>query len=124
MKQRYLIDSRIFMDHLCGQTKATAWLIKLKDGEAVITPRARAEILITSDKKHQEKIQLMLDQYPCIPFDKMCSDKAHTLWKEKGWSLDDAFHVALAHEKQLIFVTNKHKGFRNSKDKHVFILKS
>ena len=122
MKQRYLIDSRVFMDHLCGQKKATKWLIALKDGEGSITARARSEVLVASDIKHREQIKLLLDQYHCISFEKSSSDEAADLCLSHNWSMDDAIQVSLAEKNRLTFVTNNHSGFNKAKGRDILIL--
>lgn len=122
MKQRYLIDSRIIIDHLCGRKKTTKWLIALKDGEAAITAQSRCEILVAVEKKHQQQIKLLLDQYSCVSFSKSCSDDAAELCRKNKWNMEDAIQVALANKNRLTFVTNEHKGFKKTKGYDILVL--
>jgi predicted nucleic acid-binding protein len=122
MKKRYLIDSRIFIDHLCGRKKATQWLMALKDGEAAISSRSRSEILIVGKEEDENTLHLMLDQYPCLPESQRSSDRAAALFRLKKIDLHDACQISLAEENQLIYVTNQHKGLKNRKDKNLLIL--
>jgi len=119
VKQRYLVDSVILIDHLNGDLRATKWLAALGDDEAFISPITRAEVLAGATEPERPDILAMLDDYACLSITAATADSAANLRQQYRWKLPDAFQAALATEHNLIFATRNTKDFVEAK--HPFV---
>lgn len=111
MKTKYLVDTVIIIDHLNGITKATDWLVKNSEGNAVISVITRAKVLSGAEENEKSSISSLLDKFECLSITKEISDYAAELRQKRGWKLPDAFQAALAKKNNLLLVTRNTKDF-------------
>lgn len=111
MKTKYLVDTVIIIDHLNGIKKATDWLVKNSEGNAVISVITRAEVLSGAEENEKSSISSLLDKFECLSITKEISDIAAELHQKKGWKLPDALQAALAKKNNLLLVTRNTKDF-------------
>ncbi|MBM3310663.1 MAG: type II toxin-antitoxin system VapC family toxin [Candidatus Aminicenantes bacterium] len=120
MKPVHLLDSAILIDHLRGFVSATAWLGRLRPGEAVISVITRAEVLSGGTPDETAAAYELCEQFDCLPLTKGIADRAAELRRTRRWRLPDAFQAALALEHDLSLATRNIKDF--SKDRDPFVL--
>jgi len=120
VKEAYLLDSVILIDHLRGVAPATRWLKKLREGEAVLSAITRAEVLCGGTEEEASAAFMLCGQFKCLPLTADDATKAAELRKENGWRLPDAFQAAAAIRNGLKLVTRDIRAF--GAEKHAFIL--
>lgn len=111
MKTKYLVDTVIIIDHLNGIKKATDWLVKNSEGNAVISVITRAEVLSGAEENEKSSISSLLDKFECLSITKEISDIAAELRQKNGWKLPDALQAALTKKNNLLLVTRNTKDF-------------
>jgi len=121
MKPAYLLDSVILIDHLRGIEEATNWLLKLLDGEAVLSVITRAEVLSFGTDEEVASAQELCDEFECLPLTKDDATSAATLRRKQGWKLPDAFQAAAALRAGLKLVTRDAGDFNRKKHPFVYI---
>jgi len=112
MKQSFLIDTVILIDHLNGISQATSWLASHTAEVATISVITRAEVLTGTPDEELAATRLLLGRYPCLSIGPETADLAARLRREHRWKLPDALQAALALQHGLSLVT------RNTKDFH------
>ena len=109
MKERYLIDSVILIDHLNGIAKATKWLSRNQD--SFISVITRAEILAGAKAGEVHNIKMLLESFTCLPIHSETADEAAELRKKYKLKLPDAFQAALAKLNGVELATRNTKDF-------------
>ena len=121
MKPAYLLDSAILIDHLRGLEPATNWLRALREGEAVISPITRAEVMAGGSSEEKAAAFDLCEQFACLPLTKEDADHAAELRRVHRWKLPDAFQAALAIDQGLRLVTRNSRDFNENDDAFVLI---
>ena len=120
MKPSYLLDSTVLIDHLRGVGEATRWLGKLRQGEAVISVIARAEVLCGETEEEALAAYELCERFECPPLTKDAATTAAELRRNNGWKLPDAFQAAMAMQSGLKLVTRNTRDFNQKR--HAFVL--
>lgn len=121
MKEKYLIDTVILIDHLNGIPAATEWLSSLQPGEATISVVTRAEVLVGTKEKERGGVELLLASYQCLSLDSPIADTAARFRQRHRWKLPDAFQAALVEEHNLKLATRNTKDFPPERFDFVFV---
>jgi predicted nucleic acid-binding protein len=121
VRPAYLLDSVILIDHLRGVEEATNWLLKLRDGEAVLSVITRADVLSGGTDKEVASALDLCDEFECLPLTKDDATTAATLRRKHGWKLPDAFQAATALGAGLKLVTRDARDFNGKKPTFVLI---
>jgi predicted nucleic acid-binding protein len=121
VKPAYLLDSAILIDHLRGLEPATKWLCTLREGEAVISPITRAEVMAGGSSEEKAAAFDLCEQFACLPLTKEDADHAAELRGVHRWKLPDAFQAALAIDQGLRLVTRNSRDFNETDDAFVLI---
>ncbi len=121
MKPAYLLDSTVLIDHLRGIDRATSWLRKLREGEAVVSVITRAEVLCGGTEEESLAAYELCEQFECLPLIKEDATRAAELRRKNGWKLPDAFQAAVTMRNGLKFVTRNSREFDNKKQPFVLI---
>jgi predicted nucleic acid-binding protein len=111
VRERYLLDTVILVDHLNGIGAATAWLSALAAREAAISVVTRAEVLTGAEAHEMEAVRLLLGRYRCLGLGPAEADAAAELRRAHRWKLPDAFQAALARLHHLRLVTRNTRDF-------------
>lgn len=120
-REKYLVDSVIFIDHLNGIDKAGKWLESHFNGEAVISSITLAEVLAGATDEEKFIVKELLDKFKCLSLDAKIADSAAELRRINGWRLPDAFQAAAAIENDLELVTRNTKDFNPAKFDFVYM---
>ena len=115
MKPAYLLDSTVLIDHLRGIDAATRWLLKLREGEAVVSVITRAEVLCGGTDEESLAAYELCEQFECLPLTKDNATRAAELRRTNGWKLPDALQAAAALGGDLRLVTRDSQDFDEKK---------
>ena len=115
MKPAYLLDSTVLIDHLRGIDAATRWLLKLREGEAVVSVITRAEVLCGGTDEESLAAYELCEQFECLPLTKDNATRAAELRRTNGWKLPDALQAAAALGGDLRLVTRDSRDFDEKK---------
>ena len=115
MKPAYLLDSTVLIDHLRGIDAATRWLLKLREGEAVVSVITRAEVLCGGTDEESLAAYELCEQFECLPLTKDNATRAAELRRTNGWKLPDALQAAAALGGDLRLVTRDSGDFDEKK---------
>jgi len=118
VKEKYIIDSVILIDHLNGIKKATTWLLKNANNSA-ISVITRSEILAGAEPENLKFIKVFLNSFNCYSIDVKIADKAAELRRKFKWKLPDAYQAAFAENQKIKLVTRNTKDF--NPEKHSFV---
>lgn len=120
MRAKFLLDSTILIDHLNGIQKATDWLSRLEQQEALVSVITRAEVLAGTGEQW-EQVSALLDEYECLSIGPEEADLAAAVRNRYHIKLPDAFQAILARDQELILVTRDAHDFRKIDDLEVKI---
>ena len=121
MRLTYLLDSAVLIDHLRGIKAATDWLCRLREGEAILSPITRAEVLSGGTSEERLAAYELCEQFECLALTKESADRAAALRMEHRWKLPDAFQASLAIQTGLKLVTRNSRDFDPRRHRFVII---
>jgi predicted nucleic acid-binding protein len=117
---RFLLDSTLLIDHLNGVDEAEAFLLA-NAADSCISVITVNEVLTGSEPDDVPAHELLLDQFACLPVDKLTAKASAALRRQHRWKLADSVQAALALDNGLKLVTRNHRGFKPSKYSFVLV---
>jgi predicted nucleic acid-binding protein len=116
---RFLLDSTVLIDHLNGIEEAEAFL-RTNAADSCISVVTVNEVLTGSEPDDVPGHELLLDQFACLPVDRLTAKASAALRRQHRWKLADSVQAALALNNGLKLVTRNHRDFKPSK--HSFVV--
>jgi predicted nucleic acid-binding protein len=117
---RFLLDSTLLIDHLNGVDEAEAFLLA-NAADSCISVITVNEVLTGSEPDDVPAHELLLDQFACLPVDKLTAKASAALRRQHRWKLADSVQAALALDNGLKLVTRNHRDFKPSKYSFVLV---
>lgn len=105
-----LLDSVVFIDHLNGVSKATAF-IETHARELAVSAITRAEVLAGFSDEDVSAGRSLLDRFRFLPMDVEVADEAARIRRRTRLKLPDAIQAAFAIRHGLKLVTRNTKDF-------------